>query len=143
MTGTNGVTLNIIFLCHLYAFLKQWVNEENVDSDSTVKPDIGFNSDNETAFIFSSADCKTYRYLTGFGHCTNITDVSDVYSYNIGELEIVHFIHCSIIFLMNEMGATEKSLNPSLVYDNDAEDGNFFFLDEDEIGMTILSVTPL
>ena len=142
-TSTNGVTLNIFVLCTLYTLVKQWVNEEKIDANSTMKPDIGLNTDNDTAFMFSNADCIAYRNITNsplYGQLANITDVSDVYDYPIGHYMMApFFLECFFIFFFKEMDAIEKCSNPSLVYDNEADDGNFLFLDEDENGMSLLS----
>ena len=81
VTSTSGMTVNFIVLCQLYTLLKEWVSDENTG------PNI--NSDNNTTFIFSSADCEDYRLTRdGCGQCA--TEVGP-YSYDRNLYEMLQF----------------------------------------------------
>ena len=116
VTGTSGMTVNIIILCHLYASLKRYVNKESIDPNiSTIKPDTDINSDSDTVFIFSTADCGIYDRLTrdGYGQCA--TEVGP-YNYDRNLYEMLQFTKCVFFFFMTKMGAIETCSNPK--YEN-------------------------
>ena len=76
VTCTGGMTMNCIILCHLYSLLKPWVSEESIGPNiTTIKPDTDRSNDNDTAFIFSTADCRAYYWIRDRGDdkCANIT----------------------------------------------------------------------
>ena len=106
-TCTGGMTMNCIVLCHLYSLLKQWVSEESIGSNiTTIKPDTHISSDNDTAFIFSIADCRTYNILItryDYGQCA-----TEIYNYNRDQSGMVKFIKCVLFFFMTQMDAAEK-----------------------------------
>ena len=119
VTCKGGMTINCIVLCHLYTLLKQWVSEgPNI---TTINPDTDICSDNDTSFIFSTADCRMYDELSkkyDFGQCA-----TEVYNYNSDQSRMVEFTTCVLFFFMTKMGAIEKC-NISLGYDNNIKDEN-------------------
>ena len=121
VTCTGGMTINCIVLCHLYGLLKQWVSEESIGPNiTTIKPDTDISSNNDTSFIFSTADCEDYDSLTkryGYRQCK-------VYNYDTDLHGMVRFTNCFLFFFMTKMGAREKCSNISLGYDNNTKDEN-------------------
>ena len=124
VTCTGGMTMNCIILCHLYSLLKQWVSEESIGSNiTTISPDTDRSNDNDTAFIFSTADCRAYYWIRDRGDdkCANITEVFNNYRDQSGMRQ---FTSCFLFFFMTEMGAIEKCPNISQGADNNTKDEN-------------------
>ena len=123
VTVTSGMTGNFIILCHLYAFLKWMVSEESIGPNiTTIKPDVDINSNSDPAFIFSSADCRVYDTLTGYGYGQCATQK---YNYDRDLYGMLEFTNC---FPMTKMGAIENCFNISLGNDKNTKDKNAMLL---------------
>ena len=63
----NGVTL--IYMCHLFGFLKEWLQEGGVSVDSAMIYDTDTLVQKER--MFSASDCSKYQWwlITGYGDC--------------------------------------------------------------------------
>ena len=139
VTSTSGMPTNLIILCHLYALLKQRVSEESIGPNtSTINPDTDINSDSDTAFIFSTADCKVYYVLKeyGYGPCA-ITP--EVYNYDSVRYSLWS-TDCFLFFFMTKMDAREKCFNVSRGYANNTKDENAMtLLSKDRILYSFMS----
>ena len=133
VTSTSGMTVNFIVLCQLFTLLKQWVSEESLGPNvTTIKPDTDINSDSDTAFIFSTADCGIYNRLTGDGYGQCATEVGP-HNYDRNLYEMLQFTDCSWFFFMTKLGATEKCSNISLGDDNTNDVNALTLLSKDRI----------
>ena len=125
VTGTSGMTVNYIVLCHLFALLKQWVGEQSIGPNiSTINPDTDINRDNDTAFIFSTADCIVYNNIStrhGYGPCEF---TAEEYNYGRDMHGLLWLTDCVLLSFMRKMGANEKCSNISLGYNNNTKDEN-------------------
>ena len=122
--GTSGMTINFIVLCHLYSLVKQSVTKGSSQQNiSTVKPDTDINSDSDTAFIFSTADCEVYDRLTvdDYGQCA--TEVGP-YNYDRDLHDMLQFTNCFWFFFMTKMGAIDKCSSVFLGHDNNTKGEN-------------------
>ena len=109
--GANGLTL--IFMCQLFGFMKEWLQDGGVSTENTMIYDNDTIAQKERKF--SDADCDHYRWNTKFyGECV---DNSMVYETNPKWL--AGFISCITDHFMTEMGARDSCSDYSLRSDND------------------------
>ena len=119
VTSTSGMPINFIILCHLYPLLKQWVSKESIGPNITnTKPDTDINSDNNMAFIFSTADCTVYKKLRRNGYSQCATEV-DLYKYDRNMNVMRWLANCFLFFFMTKKDAGEKCYHE---FDNDIND---------------------
>ena len=108
----NGVTL--IYMCTLFGFMKEWLQEGIMSTDSAMIYDTDTTEQRER--MFSDADCSEYRKFSIPGRHLDCVNNTMVYETNTKWLK--DFTRCITIHFMTELGARSICYNDSVRYDN-------------------------
>ena len=113
----NVVTL--AYMCQLFGFMKEWLQEASVSIDNTTIYDNDIIAQKER-WMFSDADCDAYSLFTKqYGECVHHSVV-----YVKGPKGLYGFIRCIITHFMTEMGDTRRCSDDFVRPDSDTNDKN-------------------
>ena len=101
--GADAHVVTLVYMCHLFGFMKEWLQEGGVSTDSAIVSDSDTTEQREN--MFSDADCEFYYPRKWF---------IDPTCKNNSLLYVTHpewldtFTECITIHFMTEMGASYK-----------------------------------
>ena len=129
----NGFTL--IFMCQLFSFVKEWLQEGGVSTKNTMIYDNATIVQKER-WIFSDADCEAFSlYSRGYGECVAghsmeyVTDPNSIYG----------FTRCITTHFWTEAGGKNSCMDDSVRPDSDTNDKNTMtLLSKDRVFYTFM-----
>ena len=113
--GADVNAVALVYMCHLFGFMKEWLQEGGVSTDSAIVSDSDMIVQREN--MFSQADCKSYRvmkrlYIDYYSEYSMCDDNSLLYVTHPERL--YRFTECIKFHFMSEMGASDSCSHSSV-----------------------------
>ena len=104
VASSPGAAVTLIYMCHMFGFVKEWLQEGGVSTDSAIVSDSDTVVQREN--MFSDADCEFYHDIKKYPWYAVCKDNSLLY---VTDPERVYgFTVCTTYHFMTEMGASDS-----------------------------------